>query len=67
MSAVLYLITLWQYLLRLGMLFYIVSRLGSILRRTNLQKPELLKLQSKEPFQTAKAQAPKNPSCESSS
>ena len=36
-----YLITPWQYLLRLGILFYILSRLGSISKKTNLQKPKL--------------------------
>ena len=29
-NAILYLVTLWQYLLGLGMLFYILSRLGGI-------------------------------------
>ena len=57
--AILYLITPWQYPPRLGMLFYILSRLGSIRRRTNLQKPKLRKLKSKEKSSTAKAQAPK--------
>ena len=41
------------------MLFYILTRLGSICRRTNLQKPKLRKLKSKEQSRTAKAQAPK--------
>ena len=56
-----YIFTPWQYLLRLGILFYILSRLGSILKRTNLQKPKLqkLKLKLKGQSRTAKAQAPK--------
>ena len=56
-----YLITPWQYLPRLGILFYILSRLGSIRKRTNLQKPKLqkLKLKLKGQSRTAKAQAPK--------
>ena len=43
---ILYLITSSQYLPRLGMLFYILSLLGSIRRRINLQNPcyEKLKL-----------------------
>ena len=54
-------ITPWQYLPRLGMLFYVLSLLGSISKRTNLQKPKLqkLKLKLKEQSLTAKAQAPK--------
>ena len=57
--AILYLITPWQYLPRLGMLFCKLSRLGSISRRTNLQKPKLRKLNLKEQSQTTKVQAPK--------
>ena len=61
MPVLFYSITPWQYLPRLGVLFYILSRLGSILKRTNLQKPKLqmLKLKLKGPSRTAKAQAPK--------
>ena len=56
-----YLITPWQYLPRLGILFYILSRLSSISKRTNLQKPkqQKLKLKLKEQSRTAKDQAPK--------
>ena len=63
-----YLITPWQYLPRLGILFYILSRLGSIRQRTNLQKPNLqmLKWKLKEQSRTAKSPGSKNPSYESS-
>ena len=46
---------------RLGILFYILSSLGSIHKLTNLQKPKLqrLKLNLKGQSLTAKAQAPK--------
>ena len=51
-----------KFLPRLGMLFYILSRLGSIRKRTNLQKPKVqkLKLRLKEQSRTAKSQAPKS-------
>ena len=45
-AIILYLITPLQYLPRPGMLFYILSRLGSICQRTNLQKPKLQKRKS---------------------
>ena len=46
---------------RILRLFYILSRLGSIRKRTNLQKPKLqkLKLKLKGQSRTAKGQAPK--------
>ena len=60
--AILYLIKTWQYPPRLGMLFYILSRLVSIRQRTNLQKPKLQKVKSKlkEQSRTAKAKAKLN-------
>ena len=60
-QAMLYLVMPWQYLPRfgnVGMLFYILSRLGRIRWRTNLQiwvqNPKLRKLKSKEQSRTRK-------------
>ena len=66
--AILYLITPWQYLQRLGILFYILSRLGSIRKRTNLQKPKL-QSSSRDLKNNPGLQSPgsENPSYESSS
>ena len=58
------LITPWQYLLRLGILFYILSLLGSIRQRTNLQKPKFQKFKLKLKEQSLTSPGSKNPSYE---